>query len=159
MGKRAAAIGAQMRLRVQRAAIMLALEILKELKRNTPVDTGHAKRNWVGSVGTPNTAEVTTEGDGGVAAILAFKLGDGTLWISNVVEYVLFLNYGTSSQRPAGWIERAVDVAFVKVKAKLARSGVEGFDVDGLRQQWIDAEWAAGNTNIAEIGPASGGVG
>jgi hypothetical protein len=152
VGARAAAIGARIRRHITQAAIALALEILKELKRNTPVDTGHARRNWIGSVGSPNTTEVTAETDSGIAEILAFKLGDGALWIATVVDYVLYLNYGSSDQRPAGWIERAIDVAFLRTQAKLAKAGRTDFDVGALRDEWIRSEWEAGNTNIAGIG-------
>lgn len=157
MGARAAAIGARIRKHIAQAAIMLALEILRELKRNTPIDTGHARRNWVASVGSPNTIEITSEGDGGVSAVLSFKLSDGVMWISNVVDYVVFLNYGSSDQEPAGWIERSVDVAFVKTKEKLARAGKTDFDIDGLHAQYQGGVGGGAADNLADAYSPFGG--
>lgn len=149
MGARAAAIGAEIRRRIQQAAIMLALEILRELKRNTPVDTGHARRNWIASIGSPNTIEITSETDGGVSAIMSFKLSDGVMWIANVVDYVTILNYGSSDQRPAGWIESSVDTAFVRAKEKLARKGWDDFDIDSLQAGYRGEVGGAGAGNLA----------
>lgn len=159
MGKQAAAIGARIRKHITSAAIMLALEIDKELRRNTPVDTGHAKRNWVPSVGEPNRVEVKDDSAHaqGVAEVLAYKLGDGPLWVATMVGYVRFLNYGSSSQRAAGWIERAIDVAFVKVKAKLARAGKTDFDIDSLHAEYRSEVGGEGAANLASAYSPFGG--
>lgn len=151
MGKQAAAIGARLRKQLTSVTIMLALEVDKELRRNTPIDTGHARRNWVPSVGEPNRVEVKDDSAHaqGVAEVLAYKLGDGPLWVANMVGYVIHLNYGTSDQKPAGWIERSVDVAFQKVKAKLARAGKTDFDIDSLHAEYRSAVGGEGASNLA----------
>jgi hypothetical protein len=123
---------------------MLALEIDKELRRATPVDTGHARRNWVPSVGTPNTsiAADDTASAAGVAAVLAYKLESGSLWVANVVPYIRSLNYGHSQQSPAGFVERAIDMAMAAVERK-------GGDVTTMRKQFQDEVGGNAAGNVA----------
>lgn len=148
MGAQAAKIGAQLRQAVADAVKMLALEIDAELRRNTPIDTGHARRNWVPSVGSPNSSEADNDAlhSQGVAQILAYTLEQGAAWVNNAVPYLLTLNYGHSSQRPAGWIERSIDAAMGKVQAKLAKAK-SPVDISRLRDQYRSEvnEEAAGN--------------
>ena len=109
-----------MRKQIESIFKALTLEIDKELRRATPVDTGHARANWVPSVGAPHVGEVEGAGShaAGVGSVLRFKLGDGALWVSNGVEYVHILNYGTSNQAPPLWIEAAVDRAVATIQAR-----------------------------------------
>lgn len=123
----AAQIGDQLRAAVAGACKMLALEIARELKRQpaqggTPVDTGHARRNWIPSVGTPNTEEAQSDAAyaQGVAQVLAYELANGALWIANVVPYIRRLNYGHSQQAPPGFVEMAIDRALATVQQKMA---------------------------------------
>lgn len=120
MGAQARAIGDRLKRHIESIFKALTLEIDKELRKSTPVDTGHARANWVPSVGSPHVAVV--EGlaahAAGVGRVLRFKLGDGSLWVSNAVEYVQILNYGTSSQAPPLWIEAAVDRAVATIQQR-----------------------------------------
>lgn len=149
MGKQAAAIGDNLRREVGNVMKALALEIDKELRKATPVDTGHARRNWVPSVGQPHESEESSDAAhaAGVVAVLGYVLGD-PLWVANNVPYINALNYGHSKQRPAGFVERAVDIAFQRVQQRY----VGPVDISAMRESWIAGEWAVGNTNIAEIG-------
>lgn len=151
MGKQAAAAGARMRKYISNAAIMLVLEIDKELRRNTPVDTGHARRNWVPSVGLPSEAEATDDSlhAAGVAQVLSYKVEDGPLWIANVVEYIRRLNYGHSSQKPAGWFERSVDIALQRVQERLERLGRTDFDIASIRAEYQSFVGGEGAANLA----------
>ena len=102
---------------------MLILEINRELRKSgtgTPVDTGHARANWIPSVGTPNTQEANDESlaQAGVAAIMAYRIGQGNLFLTNVVSYISRLNSGSSQQAPALFVESCVSRAIAKVKAK-----------------------------------------
>ena len=131
MSSQAQRIGDSLRSAVAQAIRMLALELDAELRRATPVDTGHARRNWVPSIGQPNTTEAK---DGsaraaGIQAVLAYELANGALWVANVVPYIRSLNYGSSQQQPAGFVERAIAVAIQKVEAKLAGK----VDISGIR--------------------------
>lgn len=78
------------------------------LVRDTPVDTGRARSNWIASVNAPSVAIVEpgqkppTE-----AALGSFKVTD-TAYISNNLPYIRRLNDGYSQQAPAGFVEKAV---------------------------------------------------
>lgn len=152
MGKQAAAIGERLHAELTNACKALALEIVKELKRKTvgtPVDTGHARANWIPSVGVPNTTESpgnsTAAQTAGVAQVLSFKLGDGVLWVSNAVPYVPILNRGSSTQAPPLFIEAAIDRALVTVQARYAGK----LDISDLASGVRSQLGAEGATNMA----------
>lgn len=111
---------------VERAAKMLILEINRELRKRgsgTPVDTGHARANWIPSVGSPNTQEApgtdNSLAQAGIAKVMAYKVGQGSLYIANVVPYIGRLNTGSSQRAPALFVESCVMRAMATVKAKL----------------------------------------
>lgn len=116
------AVMASLRKEAATAAKALILELDKELRRATPVDTGHARANWVPSVGEPfgDEAEGTSSAphDTGISAVLSFRIGDGDLWISNNVPYIVMLNLGHSDQAPVGFVEAAIDRALATVQAR-----------------------------------------
>lgn len=124
MGAQARAIGERLRKHVETIFKALCLEIDRELRKATPVDTGFARANWVPSVGAPHTGEVAKVGGGsaehaaGVGQVMRFKLEDGALWVANGVSYVPILNYGTSDQAGAMWIEAAVDRAVATIQQR-----------------------------------------
>lgn len=111
---------------IERAAKALILEINRELRKRgtgTPVDTGHARANWIPSVGQPNTTEApgtsSAEAQAGAAVVASFKLGQGKLFLSNVVPYIRRLNEGHSTQAPPLFVESCVIRAMATIKAKL----------------------------------------
>lgn len=111
---------------IERAAKALVLEIVRELKRKgtgTPVDTGHARANWIASVGAPNTAEAPGRSEAlaqaGNAAVVSYKLGQGRLFVSNVVPYIRRLNEGSSMQAPPLFVESCVIRALAAIKSKM----------------------------------------
>lgn len=129
MGRQAAAIGARLHREIESAAKTLILEIVRELKRQpsqggTPVDTGHARANWIPSVGVANTTEAPGNSNAayqaGVAQVASYKLGQGALWVSNVVSYITRLNYGSSTQAPALFVEAAIDRALTTIQQRYA---------------------------------------
>lgn len=144
MGKQADAIGVNLRKEIALAASALTLEIDSELRKVTPVDTGHARRNWVPSVGQPYTG---TNGeaahDAGVAAVLRHD-GSVPLWVSNNVPYITRLNYGHSKQQPAGFVERAVALALQTIEQKFAAKNIDVSDLTGRARSEMGAA-AAGN--------------
>lgn len=120
----------------ERVVIDLIVEVVANLREDTPVDTRHAASNWVPSVGSPfrgvegkikvarrsnkkkgvekgdrSTTATGTAAARGDAAILSYTLADGDAFIANNVDYLVgpgSLNDGHSSQAAAGWIEAAV---------------------------------------------------
>lgn len=96
----------------------LVLDVTANLIATTPVDTGWARANWFPSVGSPvmvasgsPAAPPTGQQQAAMVDVLRYTLEQGDLWVANPVPYVVFLNYGTSSQQPSGFIERAIDKA------------------------------------------------
>lgn len=144
-----------MRKEVERQIKALELDIDAELRRQTPVDTGHARRNWIPSVAVPHAGEVTSDEAHaqGVAAVLAYTLAQGPLWVANSVAYINALNYGHSKQRPAGWIELAVDLALQKAQA---RAGAK-VDVSAVRSAFQSAVGGQGAENVASAYSPFGG--
>ncbi len=135
MGKQSANLADKMRGEVAKASISLVLEIVANLRKNpkrggTPVDTGHARANWVPSVGTPSTSIVaganSAPHDSGIAAVLAYKIGTDAqpLFVSNNVPYIQALNYGHSKQAAMLFIEAAMDKALETVETRLAGQGI-----------------------------------
>lgn len=122
MGKQSEKIGAQLKKQIATMAKALTLQIDANVRKATPVDTGHARANWVPSVGSPHSGEVQggSAHDQGVTRVLAFKLEDGALYVSNAVPYVPRLNDGHSKQAPSLFIETAVDQAVAKLKQRYA---------------------------------------
>lgn len=98
------------------------LAIDQVLVVSTPVDTGRARSNWIVGTGPSTQAiDAYAPGEGGstgrdnlnAALAQARQFLDGTdvsvIYISNNLEYIQYLNEGSSAQAPAGFIEAAVE--------------------------------------------------
>lgn len=127
MGAQADAIGRALTAHVETAAKALVLAITANLIKATPVNTGWARANWVPSIGTPYTATAGTEKSvsnadqqAGQASVLSYKLAGGLLYVSNNVPYIGILNYGSSKQAPAGFVELAIAQALQEVQQKFS---------------------------------------
>lgn len=103
--------------------VKIAELILIDLLDFTPVDTSKAVSNWQISLNTPSSDEIEAHapGKGGSTEVqsarTAYDLGKAKLskakpgdiiYISNLAKYIVYLNRGTSSQAPAGFVQRAV---------------------------------------------------
>lgn len=105
-----------------------------EVIQRTPVDTGQARTNWIGSIGSASERTVDTAGRAPQQAfrasvlptILAIRAND-TVFIVNALDYIGDLNRGKSPQAPAGFFQQAVFVGFRKGVARLARRRLEEF--------------------------------
>lgn len=150
MGTASDKLGKRLESIVERAAKALILEINKELRRKppmgTPVDTNHARASWIPAVGSPNLVEPVGDDNSiaeqGVAQVMAYKLAQGTLWLSNIAKYIRRLNEGHSQQAPAMFVELAIARAVQTVKGKL---GVD-FGLESL----ISESGASAAANLAE---------
>lgn len=125
MPSQAAAIRQQLEAATAKAVLALTLEVDANLRRSadaggTPVDTGHARANWVPSVGQPYIGEANSDGDheAGIQALLSYTLANGPAWVSNNVPYITLLDLGFSPQAPAGFVEMAIAQALVSVQQK-----------------------------------------
>lgn len=80
----------------------------------TPVKTGFAAASWILSVGTPSTKVAGSPADvdygpqeQGQAEVHAYKLHQGAVFLTNSTEYIHILNFGSSPQARAGFVEAA----------------------------------------------------
>ena len=127
MTRQSDAIGDAIEKLLARVAKELTLEVAKELRRaphegGTPVDTGHARANWIPSVGVPHTGEVQGSAayTAGSQQVMRFTLDAGALYVSNSVPYIRKLNEGHSKQAPRLFIEMAIDRALSTVNRRYA---------------------------------------
>lgn len=93
-----------------------ALAALSTIILATPVVTGRARGNWMVDIGAANERQTDRTGaqaaiSEGASEIGRFKLADPSIVIHNSLPYIGRLNEGSSRQAPAGFVERAVDVA------------------------------------------------
>lgn len=87
----------------------ISLEALKRIVEKTPVDTGRARGGWQVSFKSPSFGE----GGGdpintGSSQILGLK-DPVAVFISNNVEYIIYLEDGTSSQAPEGMVALTIE--------------------------------------------------
>lgn len=92
---------------------MLALELLKGVVLDTPVDSGRAQGNWVLTLNAPfagwqkdgpfkTPGQIVSEG---LSTLKGFKLGN-IIFLTNNVPYIVRLEQGWSDQAPSGMLER-----------------------------------------------------
>lgn len=103
-----------------------------ELVRNTPVDTGQARSNWVASLGgetadfllpyapgshlgVSETANAAAAEAQAIGVIDARKPGED-IYICNNTPYIGLLNGGSSTQAPENFVESAVQRGIEVVK-------------------------------------------
>jgi hypothetical protein len=146
MGKQAAEIGERLRRQLELVCKDIVLTLDKKLRNATPIDTGHARRNWVPSVGQAFASETTGDDAhaAGIAQILAYRLEQGVLWEANNVPYIRRLNYGYSRQRAAGWIERAIDETLAEAQQRWLKRGIDLTAIRTAHQSNIGGQ-GAGN--------------
>jgi len=93
----------------------IVLEAVRRVVNRTPVDTGHARRNWQVTIDTPAEGQLDgtdKEGRATIARGLAELAGlkaDCVVWLSNNVDYIEFLEHGSSGQAPAGMLAVTVN--------------------------------------------------
>jgi hypothetical protein len=150
----AAAIGIRLRARFAQAKNELALEIAANLAKSCPVDTGHAKRNFIPSVTTPFVGEATgrAEYDTGVVQVLGATLAE-PVFVANNVPYLKFLIGGSSDQQPPGWDVAAIDEAVATMQARY-----DGIKIDvSRRSEVVSARGGGAAENLASAYSPFGG--
>jgi hypothetical protein len=97
----------------------------------TPVDTGRARANWVTSIGRPRFVQSTSVDPGGgiaisqgLSVIAGYKAGGGGIFITNSLDYIGFLEEGSSRQAPNGMTRFAIQAAQAQLKAGGLLKGV-----------------------------------
>lgn len=112
-----------------KAVGQLQLRAWQALTSATPVDTGYARAGWTPSVGNaraeltaPRPADERTArgvarkanpANRRTAQTIAdtYRLDQGSVFITNGVPYIGFLNGGSSAQAPKQFVERAINKA------------------------------------------------
>ncbi len=110
-----AAVTARLRDRSDQLVRGVMLEALKRIAMRTPVDTGRARGNWNVAIGAPDLANNphkldplgTFVWDAGSRVIARFRAGD-VAYITNSIDYVRYLEEGSSTQAPEGMVGRTV---------------------------------------------------
>lgn len=129
----------------------LALNVDANLRANpplgTPVDTGWARANWVPSVGQPALFDAKKGGrptGGEIAAqeeasqqglneVLAWRLTDGPIFVTNNVPYIGPLNDGHSKQSPPGFVQAALVKAVSETQSRGANWAAFNRRADAFR--------------------------
>lgn len=123
---RARGIGENTQIAVRKAAVAAD----SALVLSTPVDTGRARGNWRTSIGSPNEVELAVQGtqaaqdalDEGVRVAGDWRLGMGSIFITNNVPYIMRLDKGWSEQAPRGMSAHGIRAARKQLaNAKLLR--------------------------------------
>lgn len=100
---------------LETAVRTIAFVVDAELVKNTPVDLGRARANWLPSLNVPDVTIIPPPIKGEsiarkadiATAISAYVLAD-TILITNNLPYIKALNDGSSTQAPAGFVDEAL---------------------------------------------------
>ena len=123
--RRIRALGGRVEKNAGRKVVRAAVAINQAVVLSTPVDTGRARANWRVGLGDPVRLVREETDQGGLGTIgennarIRQRRPGQDVYISNNVEYIQFLNEGSSAQAPAGFVERAVAVG--RSAARLTR--------------------------------------
>jgi hypothetical protein len=116
-----------------RLASQVARQLIIELTEETPVDTGVAVSNWRVITGDMPTGEIYAHEPGyrgstrstniAIAVAIALQYISGKkpgqpIRVVNSAHHIISLNYGTSKQAPAGFIDSAIVRAQLMLRAE-----------------------------------------
>lgn len=95
----------------------------------TPVDTSRARSNWQTTIGTPAKGTRETFGEGaaqvvvgeGQSVVARWKVGRGSIYLTNNLSYIKFLDQGSSAQAPSGMTASALQVMRALVRGGSTR--------------------------------------
>lgn len=93
----------------------------------TPVDTGRARGGWTVSNGAPVFAETGRLDTSGIATIaagqtqIAQRQSPQDIYLNNNVNYIVFLDQGTSQQAAENFVATAVSLAVSAVELRVFR--------------------------------------
>ncbi len=120
--RRMRVLGRRVEVNSNKTVVKAALLINQAVVSGTPVDTGQARGGWlVGINSAPSEVSEELDPSGGATisrneSKIRRVRGDQTVHIVNNVGHIGFLNDGSSSQAPAGFVEAAVNQAQNQIK-------------------------------------------
>jgi len=101
----------------------IILKLFTSVIRDTPVDTGRARNNWLTTVGTPGIGAPKPNNKGGSDALsgIGGQLGRLTdaVFLTNNVEYIGHLEYGTPRSAPVSMVRRNM----ARIRSLLSKRG------------------------------------
>jgi hypothetical protein len=104
---------------IEETVVEFVTEVVALLQEETPFLTGHARANWIPSIGQPYAAIVQAGTQAaGLAEILGYRIAQGDVFVTNNVPYIGRLNRGWSKQAPAEFVESCVARAIQTVNAR-----------------------------------------
>jgi hypothetical protein len=92
----------------------VVLDVTSELVKRSPVDTGLFRANWFVSNGSPTMETTRTPDKTGLVSVgrahlaASYLKAGGVTYIMNNLPYALPLEYGHSTQAPAGMVRITV---------------------------------------------------
>lgn len=97
----------------------VSLDIWNGVTRRTPVDTGRARASWNLSEEFVNlsTAPETTSNPNAVGKRGLITGKGKTVWVTNNVDYIEFLENGSSKQAPTGMVNITLAEAAAKIRS------------------------------------------
>lgn len=122
------AIGRDIPRLTHRSVKARAKQVHAAVTKDTPIDTGKARINWRASLNVPGTrivnapsnpASAVGEAIARAARVIDRSKPGQAIHIFNNVPYIGRLNNGSSTQAPAGFIERAMAIAASRFRTRL----------------------------------------
>lgn len=74
----------------------------------TPVDTGTARGGWLMDFGSASGRQTGSTAEPDTSRGNRWTSRDGNIFIHNSVEYIIYLEAGTSAQAPQGMVDPAI---------------------------------------------------
>lgn len=137
-------------IKIELVMIRITLDLFRRITKRTPVDTGRARASWDAKVGTPSTwippekkKSVAGKGktrlgtgldgaklgsgaaSGGKAKDISGTIADidGTkiVWITTNLDYMQYLEKGSSKQAPAGMVLLSIAEVEIEIENILAQ--------------------------------------
>jgi hypothetical protein len=101
----------------------IIIKLFSSVIRDTPVDTGRARNNWLTSIGSAASGSPNPTNKSGADAMAAVngnlgKLTD-SVFLSNNVEYIGHLEYGTPNMAPFAMVRKNM----LRISALLQKRG------------------------------------
>jgi HK97 gp10 family phage protein len=100
-----------------------AIEISNAVIQATPVDTGRARGSWFANIGGPSNDKLPEgqHGKGGQrmsanAGLISRAKDPTAIHITNNLQYMKYLNAGSSRQAPANFVGKAISAGIAAVK-------------------------------------------
>ena len=116
-----AAFGDVVRTDAEQLQKKVVLMLMRRIIYRTPVDTGRARGNWLVKHNTPSTRVLKTADKSGLKSMARAervnpKLG-GIIWISNNLDYIMYLEDGTDKFAPFAMVAGAVQSVRAKMRS------------------------------------------